>query len=176
MAQKTANGQADAGAQAPASELSPAEQLQAISPELRVTIAGRELVMREYGYFEGLEVAHRAAGFIAAMHALCSDGQLRFDRIRRLFGVHEAAVVVVAAQAADVDPAWVRGLSREDSETFMSAWFGVNAGFFVHEVVVEMREDRQRALLGSIGSSSSSASPSPDAATSPSSDASPSGS
>lgn len=158
----------------PAAEsVSAAEQLATIQPTVELTLAGRKFTVREYGFFEGLEVAHRAQAFIADMHAMCSDGQLRYDRIRRLFGVHRDVVVTIAAQSANVEPEWIGGLARDDAETFMSAWFGVNAGFFVREVVVEMREERLLEVIRSTGSTSSSGSPTPDSATSTASDDSP---
>lgn len=161
----------------PAAGSSPAaEALQALKPDAPLSVAGRKVTVREYGYFEGLEVAHRAAPFIADMHAICADGDLRYTRIRRLFGVHQEVVCAIAAQAADVDTDWVRGLKGNDAEIFMSTWFAVNSAFFVHEVVVEMREARQRAAMSSTGSTSSPVSPAPASATSTASAGSPSGS
>jgi hypothetical protein len=155
---------------------SAAETLATLSPDLAITIAGRAIVIREYGFFEGLAVAHRAAGFIADMHAMCQgDGDLRFDRIRRLFGVHEAAVVDIAAQSAGVEPEWIRTLNNDDADAFLSGWFGVNAGFFVREVIVEMREARTRQRLGLTGANSLLASPTPGSETSIASGAAPSG-
>jgi uncharacterized protein DUF6631 len=155
---------------------SAAEQLQVLSPDVTVTIAGRQITVREYEYFEGLEIAHKTSAFIAAMHDACRDGELRYDAIRRLFGVHRDAVIPAAAQSAGVEAEWIHNLEREDKEAFMSTWFGVNSGFFVREVVVEMREERQRAVLRSIGSISSSASARPDSAISSNSVAAQSGS
>lgn len=150
-----------------AGETPAAEQLAELHPELSLTIAGRPLVLREYGFYEGLEVAHKAQALIADMHQLCRDGALRFDRIRRLLGVHRQVVIPIAAQSAGVDPEWVAGLEGNDAETFLSAWFGVNAGFFVHEVVVEMREERVlAAMTAQAGPSSSPGSAPPDSATS----------
>ena len=150
-----------------------AEQVGVLSPDVVITVGGQKVTVREYGFFEGLEVAARGAVFIAAMHDISRDGELRYDRIRRLFGVHQDVVIGIAAQAANVQADWVRGLDREDAEVFMSTWFGVNSRFFVNEVVVEMREERQRALR-STGSTSSPSSPAPDSAASTTSADSPS--
>jgi hypothetical protein len=155
---------------------SAAADIAALQPDASLTIAGRQITIREYGYFEGLKVAHQAAGFIADMHTMCADGDLRFARVRRLFGVHEDVVVAIAAQAADVEPEWVRSLKAEDTETFMSTWFAVTVGFFVQEVVVEIKEERQRSWMASRSIGSSSASPLAGLATSTASDDSPSGS
>ena len=164
--------QVNAAGPAPATE---ADALSVLNPDGRLTVAGREITIREYGFFEGLEVAHRASALIADIHQLCRDGVMRFDRIRRLLGKHEAVVVAIAAQAADVEPEWITGLERGDGDVFLASWFAVNADFFVHEVVVEMREDRQLRAAGQMpaGPTSSSASPTADSATSTGSAGSP---
>lgn len=150
---------------------SAAAQLAAIKPDITVTVAGREVTVREYGFFEGLEVVARADGFIAALVDVCRDGDFRYEAIRPLFGKHADAVIAIAAQSAGVEPEWVRGLGRDDAETLLSVWFSVNAGFFVHEAVVTLRQDAVRAALASAGSTSSPASPTPASATSTASDA-----
>src|SRR5690242_6843598 len=86
---------------------SAAEQLAVLDPARVLTIAGRTVTIREYGFFEGLRVLARSADFIADLHALMAKADFRFYRIRPLFGVYEETVVAIAAQAADVEPEWV---------------------------------------------------------------------
>jgi hypothetical protein len=143
---------------------SAADAVEALKPEASVTIAGRAIVVREYAYFEGLEVAHRAAGFIADLHAMATHGELRYATARRLFGKHEDVVVAIAAQAADVEPDWVRSLKPNAAEAFMSTWFAVNVGFFVREVVVEIQEEMRLRSMASSSTGSSPASPAPASA------------
>lgn len=165
--------QVNAAGPVPAAE---ADTLGALHPDAPLTLSGRAVTVREYGFFEGLEVAHRASALIADMHQLCRDGVLRFDRVRRLFGKHRDVVLAIAAQAADVEPEWVEGLPRDEADLFLSIWFAVNADFFVHEVVVEIREERQLAATRagtSTGQTSSSASPTAASATSTGSGATP---
>lgn len=145
---------------------SAAADLSALQPDITHTIGGRKVTIREYTFFEGLEVADKAAGFIADMAAQCADGSMTYARVRRLFGKHQAAVVEVAAQAADVEPEWLKALSATDAELFMSTWFAVNSGFFMHELVVELQVQRHSPAATSIGLASSPASPPPGSATS----------
>lgn len=148
-----------------------AEQLAELVPNLSITVAGRDLVIREYGAFEGLEVAAQASAFMDDMVALGRAGDLTWTRVRRLLGKHPDATLAIAARAADVEPEWVRGLGRADLDLFLSSWFGVNAGFFVHEVVAAMQDAMMQAALSKAGTTSSSASPTPASATSTGSDA-----
>ena len=155
---------------------SPAEVVSALQPDATVTIAGKKITVREYGYFEGARVAHKARAFIADLTAECQGKSLRYAIVRRLFGVHEDVVVEIAAQAADVEPAWVRGLKPAESEAFFSTWFAVSASFFVQEVVLEFREAVLLASTATKATASSSASAVPALGTSTGSDASPSAS
>lgn len=152
---------------------SAAELVSALQPDASPTIAGRKLTIREYGYFEGARVAHQARDFIADMTAACKGRALSYAAVRRLIGVHEDVAVAIAAQSADVEPEWVRALSRADADAFFSTWFAVNAGFFVQEVVVEIREAAVLASMGSSRTASSSASQVPASGTSTASAASP---
>lgn len=158
-------------------DTSAASALVVIKPDVTITVAGREVTVREYGFFEGLEVAHKAQDFIRELHQLAADGRLTYARIRRLFGPYRDLICAIAAKAADVEPEWVRSLesSPDEAELFLDTWYGVNASFFVHEVIVEMREARQLVEM-SIGSTPSSASPTPASETSTGSAASQSGS
>lgn len=149
------------------------DSLRALSPDITVVVAGREVTFREYGFFEGLQVAARLAAFIADLAVLCQDGDLRFARMRRLMGVHQGTVVPAAAQSAGVEPAWVMALAGDDAELFMSSWFAVHIPFFVHEAAIELREARARQSL-STGSTTSPSSRGLASATSDNSDASPS--
>lgn len=160
-------------APAPSAAQGAADELAIMKPDVTVPIDGVAVTFREYGFFEGLEVAHRLEAFIDDM-AKTIGSDLRYDRVRRLFGVHREQVIPAAAQSAGVEPAWVAALRGNSAELFMSTWFGVNAGFFVHEAVSSLREASLRSRPA--GGPSSPASPAPDSATSIASADAPSGS
>lgn len=167
-------------AAAPTAEPSSAvDDLAVLKPEVTLTVAGRKVTVREYGFWEGLEVAHRGAAFIADMLAMCADGTLRYAAVRRLFGVHQEIVQEIAAQAADVEREWVAGLKGAEAERFLSTWFTVNASFFVREAAVEVEETQYRAAMArkrAASQSSSSVSPGQASATTNASADSPSAS
>ncbi|GAA4782575.1 DUF6631 family protein [Lysobacter hankyongensis] len=158
---------------APASEAtSTADDLAILHPDRTLVLGGRTIVLREYGFFEGLDVADRASGFIADLVDASDDGALRYAHVRRLFGRHRAVIPTIAAQAGDVDAVWLEALAPDELELYLATWFAVNAAFFVREVLAELREAQlrevQRLAAGaSVGAISSPDSPPPDAATSP---------
>lgn len=146
-----------------------AEELAVLHPDRELVLGGRRVTIREYGFFEGLEVADRASAFIADLVAATGEGALRYAQVRRLFGRHRTVIPAIAAQAGDVETNWLQALSPEDQELYLATWFATNAAFFVREVLAEIREAR---LLGappladdaSAGVKSSSGSPPPDSA------------
>ena len=158
---------------APAADAaSVADDLAILHPDRTLVLGGRTIVLREYGFFEGLDVADRAAGFIADLIAASDDGALRYAHVRRLFGRHRAVIPVIAAQAGDVEVAWLESLPPDELELYLATWFAVNAAFFVREVLAELREAQLReaqllAAGASAGAISSPDSPPPATATLP---------
>jgi hypothetical protein len=167
---------------APASDATAtADDLAILHPDRTLTLGGRAITLREYGFFEGLDVADRAAAFIADLILASDDGALRYAHVRRLFGRHRAVIPAIAAQAGDVEVAWLEALPPDDLELYLATWFAVNAAFFVREVLAELREtqlrEAQRLATGaSAGAISSPDSPPPDTARPTSSDDAPSAS
>ncbi|MFZ5638437.1 MAG: DUF6631 family protein [Pseudomonadota bacterium] len=157
---------------APASDaVTAADDLAILHPDRTIAIGGRNITLREYGFFEGLDVADRAAGFIADLIAASDDGALRYAQVRRLFGRHRAVIPTIAAQAGDVEVAWLEALPPDELELYLATWFAVNATFFVREVLAELREAQLReaqllAAGASAGATSSPDSPPPATATS----------
>lgn len=150
----------------PASEAtSTADDLAILHPDRTLVLGGRTIVLREYGFFEGLDVADRAAGFIADLIAASDDGALRYAHVRRLFGRHRAVIPTIAAQAGDVEAAWLEALPPDELELYLATWFAVNAAFFVREVLAELREAQLLAAGASAGAISSPDSPPPATAT-----------
>ena len=153
---------------------STADDLAVLHPERTLPIGGRDVTIREYGFFEGLDVADRASHFIADLVAASTDGTLRYTQVRRLFGRHRSVVPSIAAQAGDVDVAWLEALAPDDLEIYLATWFAVNAAFFVREALAELRETGLReahvlAAGASAGASVSSDSPAAELETSPNS-------
>ena len=151
---------------APASETtSTADDLAILHPDRTLILDGRTIVLREYGFFEGLDVADRAAMFITDLIALSEDGTLRYAQVRRLFGRHRAVIPAIAAQAGDVEATWLEALAPDELELYLATWFAVNAAFFVREVLAELREVQLLAAGASAGAISSPDSPPPATAT-----------
>lgn len=146
---------------------SAADDLAVLHPDRTLVIGGRSVTIREYGFFEGLDVADRASHFIADLIAASDDGTLRYAQVRRLYGRHRAVIPSIAAQAADIEVAWLEALPPDELELYLATWFAVNAAFFVREVLAELREAHVLAAGTSAGASASSDSQAADSAALP---------
>lgn len=141
-----------------------AEELAVLHPDRTLVIGGRSVTIREYGFFEGLDVADRASAFIGDLIAASGDGTLRYTQVRRLFGRHRVVIPSIAAQAGDIEVAWLEALAPDELELYLATWFAANAAFFVREVLAEVREAHVLAAGASAGASVSSDSQAADSA------------
>lgn len=148
---------------------SPATELESLSPDITLELAGRTFTVREYRVIEGLEVSAMAERFIADIVDASRGGEFTFSHVRPIIGRHMSVVVDMVARSTGLEPSWIRALeSREDVDTLLMTWFGVNARFFVHEVVSALRVERMEAI-SQAGTTSSPDSPKAASATSTSS-------
>lgn len=140
-----------------------AQQLDVLHPEREVRIADRILVVREYGFVEGLQILPKAGPILDALkaYAAAGSGLARYSQIEQVFAEHTETMIELVAQAADVTPDFVRGLSDEDGFRLMQVWWLANQGFFLRRLVQALataRADAKRAGPGSTPPSSAPAS------------------
>lgn len=135
--------------------------LQILHPEGSITIEGRTLVVREYGFVEGLQLRPLMQPFLDDLHALMVDGDvLQLEHVIAILGAHAQAVIEVVAIAADVDPAWLRRpeFSQTDGMRLLMVWWAVNGPFYVRSVFDRIAADRvvERLRAGQTPTPSSS--------------------
>lgn len=128
----------------------PAEdELQALHPEQEVTLAGRRITMREYGFVEGLRLRAQQRPFLDALHTLVTRGgsEFTYEAIQDVLAAHHEAVRVMVAQAAGVEPEWVDALSDTEGSDLLLLWWAVNSGFFLRRVFNRIHQDLTRVRL-----------------------------
>lgn len=150
------------GKEAPAAKQRPAapDDLDVLHPERALTVRGRTVEVREYGYIEGLKVQAAAQPFLDALYALVSAASAPppAHAVRRVFAAHAVSVQWMIAQAitppADDDIAafvdavranadWVGSLDDIEGDALTAVWWAVNSGFFtrrLQELVLAARE------------------------------------
>lgn len=138
MARKAAKG---AKAGAPESQAG-AEDLEIIHPERSAEIAGRVVVVREYGFIEGLRLRGQLQPLLDDLVVLFDQQRFELDAIEAVLGKHADLVVDLVAIAADVEPAWLSGLSDQDGTHLLHLWWGANGPFFVRRAISQVQAAR----------------------------------
>lgn len=133
-------------------------ELEILHPERTMIIAGRALVVREYGFIEGLRLRPLYKPFADDLYAAFAERAPDFEQVLDVIARHVEAVTELAAVAADVEAAWVRALSADDGELLLMLWWGANAGFFIRRfgarLAVERAAQEQAGAKASAGANS----------------------
>lgn len=152
-----------------------ADDLAIIHPDRTLTIAGREVTLREYRFTEGLFVRARCKQLLADLHAQIKTGEMLTEDVLDVLATHSDLVLSLITESAGVEREWLEGLSLTDGDQMMMTWWAVCGPFFVRPIA---RRLGQELLLktASVGLTSSPASPQPASVDPSSSTATPSGS
>jgi hypothetical protein len=135
-----------------------ADDLQVLRPDIAIEIAGESITVREYTFWESMDIVYRDRGFLDDVVALLNDSDRDpWEAVRSLFGRHAAYLKVAAAASVNRDVAWIEQLGARDTDILMSSWWAVNGHFFIHEATVVIKGRMTRAR--SAGSMSSPGSP-----------------
>lgn len=134
-------------------------------PDQVVMIAGERVVVREFRYLEGLEVAALARPLLERLRQLHAEGRPAPAMLEALLVEHHALVATLMAMACDRDAAWVAALSDRDGIALAAAFWRANSGFFMRRLALHLGMERTLgALLAILCPSPSSSTPSSPAA------------
>ncbi|MGH8039901.1 MAG: DUF6631 family protein [Stenotrophomonas sp.] len=153
------------------------DDLDVLHPERSTVIAGREIMVREYGFIEGARLAPKIKPLTDDLHVLIADADVPpgFDAISEVLASHIEVVLELIAIAANVEPEWVTGLNDQDGDFLALLWWQANASFFIRRVLRKAAQEKvARSLAGAGFTQPSSALDTGEAR--PISDDSPSGS
>ena len=108
-----------------------AEDLSVINPDRTIIIAGRDVVMREYGFFESLELLPLLEPILVDLEEQAKAGAPwpGIEAVPSFLGNHFSVLVHMIAKAASVDMEWMRGLGADDGYELVWWWWIVNGPF-----------------------------------------------
>lgn len=150
--------------------------LEILHPERTLTVAGRELTVREYGFIEGLRLRPLHAPLVAALAEGAHEKKVDdYEAVVDVLAQHADAVVALVAASCDAEPEWVADLRGADADMLLLAWWSVNRDFFMLAVTRRLAVRRLNASAGPT-STSPSQPPASAAETQPASEPSPSAS
>lgn len=115
-----------------------ADDLEVLHPERLLTIAGREVTVREYGFVEGLRLLKLAEPIIAGLQGDLSRGAPSFESIMGVVAEHADVAVQLIAVACDVDAEWIESLSQDEGHLLLMAWWGVNGPFYMRTAATRL--------------------------------------
>lgn len=125
-----------------------ADDLQVLHPEQAITVAGRDITVREYGFIEGLKLQTLYQPLVDDLHEVAvaiDGGDLSLAQLTAMLARHIENVVQLMAVATDVGPEWIAGLSDEDGTYLMHVWWTVNSRFFWQRVRNQIMAQRAAA-------------------------------
>jgi hypothetical protein len=112
------------------------DDLAILQPDGQVTIAGEDITVREYRFFEGLRLQTEEKPFFDDLCALLSQGPApTFDDVLRIVSEHSTSVVSMVALSCDRPFDWVEGLGEADGDALLLTWWQVNSAFFIRRVM-----------------------------------------
>lgn len=145
MARKV--GRDTPGTKAPPKPVAGEDDLEILHPERQVTVAGRAIVMREYGFVEGLKLRALYAPLIETLKPILAEGELpELDEILDLLAEHAERLPQLMASACDQPLEWVAGLGHEQGHHLMLVWWGVNGPFFMRSAAGQLLSEKVRAM------------------------------
>ncbi len=155
--------------EAPAAE--GADDLQKLHPNLEAPLNGRIVVVREYGFVEGLLVRQQLKPFLDGLYELIKAESIPpLEQIMELVVDHLDAVLQAVATSADIDIEELKSLeSQEEGDLLLMRWWTANGPFFYRRALSRILAERYRAAEAEkqrAGQTSTPASSEPATATS----------
>lgn len=150
-------------------------------PDIELTLAGREVTVREYRFLDGMRARVKAKALIDELETYVADGSAAEAGVEdyvELLARHSDLVRELMLDSIDgADAAWLDALPNDAGTELLLTWWGVCGRFFVQVVAARLRDRllataRRAAFAGPTSSPTSAlpatATPSPSSATTPS--------
>lgn len=121
-----------------------ADDLNVLHPNLEATLNGRQVVVREYGFIEGLQLQAELQPFLDGLYELTNAGTPpALYEIVSLIGRHTELVVRAMAMSANVDPDELKHLKdHKEGHALLMKWWTANGPFFWRCVLDRILGDR----------------------------------
>jgi len=127
------------------------DDLEILHPDAEITVAGRQLTVREYGFIEGLKLRGKMQPFLESLRSLTATPAVTpIDRILDILAEHQAAVTELVAVSAGVEPEWIESLNDQDGSALVFTWWAVNSPFFVRQLQNRMINELLKPLPAAV--------------------------
>ncbi len=131
----------------------PSADLEVLTPDRQFSLAGRDLEMREYGFFESLPLLPLLEPILVDLEEQAKAGAPwpGPEAVPSFLGNHAEVLVHLIAAAASVELDWMATLSGDDGYELTWTWWIVNGPFCKRcaekrLVTAQVLEERARQL------------------------------
>lgn len=125
-----------------------ADDLEVLNPNGQITVAGQKLIVREYGFIEGLRLESKIKPFVDDLHAeVAHQGVPPLEDIVVVLGLHADLIEELIATSCDVEQSFVHGLNDQEGRRLMFCWWHVCGPFFMTRVFDRIRAAKAAAAV-----------------------------
>jgi len=113
------------------------DDLEILYPDQQIDLDGEKLVVREFRYREGLEMAALARPFLVGLRTLIDSapGAVVPEALDALIGEHREVWLLMVAKSCDRELKWVAALPDRHAMALQMAFWGANSGFFTRRLL-----------------------------------------
>lgn len=136
-----------------------ASDLEVLHPDRTISIAGRQVTVREYRFVEGLRLRPVLQPLLDRLHDLMqSEGVPSLDAVELILGEMATTTNQLILAACDLTEEELNGLGQEEGQMLMDVWWTCNGPFFLRKVIDRLRNEMMvaKARAGRTSTSSSS--------------------
>lgn len=109
----------------------PVSDLAILHPDRPVEIAGRSIVVREYGFIEGQRLLHLAEPLIKEIANAFAGGVPAFIEFQFIAAKYIDNLTKLISVSIDQPEEWLEGLSPIDGDLLLNIWWEVNGNFYI---------------------------------------------
>lgn len=130
---------------------SPADDLAILNPPaIKLTLAGVDVVCREYGFIEELKLRNISQPFIDDLMLLlinsdANSGDIDVREMDAVLAKHFDAIGVLMAHAINQPVEFVNALNIADGNLLLNAWWSANGPFFTRCVLTYVRSVKAKS-------------------------------
>lgn len=135
-----------------------AEDLNVLFPDVSITVAGQQVVVREYPFMQWLELRVDCGELIESLAELISQkDEVETDELLEFFENHFQEIKVLILESIAGDAQFLSQLNDVEMQNLIFTWWRVNKHFFLRSAFRLVRTKIQRQSAGLASSIASSA-------------------
>lgn len=115
-------------------------EAQVLVPDQEITLNGTNILVREFGFREGLKAETIATGIIRDFSSLAKEKgeNLDLSDVSGIFAHHWDAFVLLLSMSTGQTVEWINALDDQNGSMLMYTFWVVNSGFFMRRLMANL--------------------------------------